>query len=293
VIERRVQFRKKQIDAEIAQIKAEGEKEIARKVAAKEAERLKVIDQEALLAEHREEIRRNKAFRRTSRHFVFSAEEVAAIQAQYPGLDEEEARMLLSKRARQAASANAAGLERSESRGTVVQPVSSEAVRREAGSEAAQPVVEQAAKPVEAPKAVHAKPKPGPVHIAAAVTISSEADEDGTDPFKDGEWSDFNPDEWIEGQDYPEDRYREVSDRDGYRVLVPRTEDNDLSQVEVGPEVQALWDRERELRKQQDELISRHGQVRMTWPQSALDKLQSLSDEQITIGIQMEKLLEG
>ena len=101
VLERRVQFRKKQIDAEIAEIEERYDREKALRIAAKEAERLKLADQEALLAEHREDVRQKKAFRSVGVHFVFTAEQREAIKAQYPGIDDEEADFLLRKRARQ------------------------------------------------------------------------------------------------------------------------------------------------------------------------------------------------
>lgn len=108
VIERRVQLRKKQIDIEIAQIREEVEKKIARRVAAKEAERLKVLEQEALLEEHREKVRKSRASRRKSRYVVpevdCTSEEIAAVMAENPGADEEVARLIIHKRRAQAGS---------------------------------------------------------------------------------------------------------------------------------------------------------------------------------------------
>ncbi|MBM1175427.1 hypothetical protein [Microvirga arabica] len=288
VLERRVQFRKKQIDAEIAQIKAEGEKEIARKVAAKEAERLKVLDQEVLLAEHREDVRKRRTFRETSSYIVpkgtFTDEQLVEFMASNPGLSEKEARVLLSMRTQQEEQTDLSRPDPMPSQdGDATAPSSM------TGSS---PDGEPKAKPVEAAKAVREKSKPAPIHIAASVTISSPTDDDEV-RSKGTDWSDFDPDKWVEGQDYPEDRYREITDRDGNRVLVARTDEEDLSETEVSPEVQALWDREEQLSKEQQELTAHHGQIRMNWPQSALDRMEALRRQKIAIGIQLEKLLEG
>jgi hypothetical protein len=279
VIERRVQLRKKQIDAEIAKIREEGEKAIARRVAAKEAERLKVLDQEALLAEHREDVKRRRTFRRTSSFIVprgtFTDEQRAAIKAKYPDIDDEEADFLLSKRARQ-------GVE-------IPVPESLSPQETEAAvSSASQgpvPVVEQRAKPVETKAVPSEKPQPAAVHIEASVTFSAGAGEAERD------WSDFDPEAWEEGQDYPEHLYRAVPDQERTLFLVPNTDMDDPVEPKVTPEIQALRDRRRELDRAEDELFAKHGTNRMTWTDEVIAEANRLEQAVTEVDILLSKVL--
>jgi hypothetical protein len=282
VIERRVQLRKKQIDIEIAQIREELEKEIARKVAAKEAERLKVLDQEVLLAKHREDVKRRRAFRKTSSYIVpkgtFTDEQVAAIKAQYPGIDDEEAHFLLSKRARQTAEPDISGPK-------PVSPQETDAAVLSASIGPA-PFVEQRAEPVQAPKAVSTdKPKPTAVHIEASVTFSAGAGETECD------WSDFDPEAWEEGQPYPEHLYRAVQDQDRNYYLVPNTEMDDSIEPVVTPEIRALRDRRQELEKALDDLFEKFGRNSMLWTAEVNAKVECLDQERTEVAIQLRKAL--
>jgi hypothetical protein len=301
VIEKRVQIRMQQIDAEMVKIREEGEKKIARRLAAKQNEKLKLVDQQALVEAHRKKLQaRRSAFRSVGTHVVvptgtYTDAEMEEVKARNPGISDLVARAILDEMARQAGSSvpSEAG---APSASEASLDVKDRDGRKEATSVQApadQTASERAAKPAEQKAFVVEKPKPAPVHIAASVTISSPTVGDDDVRSQGPDWSGFDPEAWVEGQDYPEERYREVTDRDGYRILVARTDEEDLSEVEPSPEVRALWAQSRELSKEQDELMSRHGQLRMTWPQSALDRMKALSDQQIAIDIQMEKLLEG
>jgi hypothetical protein len=276
VIERRVQLRKKQIDAEIAKIREEGEKAIARRVAAKEAERLKVLDQEVLLAKHREDVKRRRAFRPTSSYIVprgtFTDEQLEEFMAVNPGLSEDEARVLLSMRTRQAAGSDVLGPQ-------TISPQETDAAVPSAPQGPA-PVVEQRAKPVETNAVSSEKPKPAPVHIEASVTFSSESD-----------WSNFDPDAWEEGQPYPEDQYRDVLHPDGYRLLVARTDLEEMKDPEVTPEIQALRTRRRELVRAEDALFDRYGRNRMLWTSEVIAEAGRLDKEATDVEIQLRKAL--
>jgi hypothetical protein len=275
VIERRVQLRKKQIDAEIAKIREEGEKAIARRVAAKEAERLKVLDQEVLLAKHREDVKRRRAFRPTSSYIVpkgtFTDEQLAKFMDSHPSLSEEQARVLLSLEISQTEQVEMSG------------PVSVSQETDAAVSSASQgpaPVVEQRAKPVETKAVSSEKPKPAPVHIEASVTFSSESD-----------WSNFDPDAWEEGQPYPEDQYRDVLHPDGYRLLVPQTDMDEPVEPKVTPEIQALRDRRREPEKAEDELLDQFGRNPMLWSAEVTAEAGRLDQQTFEIEAQLRKLL--
>jgi hypothetical protein len=253
VIERRVQLRKKQIDAEIAKIREEGEKAIARRVAAKEAERLKVLDQEVLLAKHREDVKRRRAFRPTSSYIVpkgtFTDEQLAKFMASHPSLSEEQARVLLSLEISQAEQMEMSGPE--------------------------------SVSPQETDAAVPSAPQgPAPVHIEASVTFSSESD-----------WSNFDPDAWEEGQPYPEDQYRDVLHPDGYRLLVARTDLEEMKDPEVTPEIQALRTRRRELVRAEDALFDRYGRNRMLWTSEVIAEAGRLDKEATDVEIQLRKAL--
>jgi hypothetical protein len=275
VIERRVQLRKKQIDAEIAKIREEGEKAIARRVAAKEAERLKVLDQEVLLAKHREDVKRRRAFRPTSSYIVpkgtFTDEQLAKFKDSHPSLSEEQARVLLSLEISQT--------EQVEMSGPVSVSQETDAAVSSA-SQAPAPVVEQRAKPVETKAVSSEKPKPAPVHIEASVTFSSESD-----------WSNFDPDAWEEGQPYPEDQYRDVLHPDGYRLLVPQTDMDEPVEPKVTPEIQALRDRRRELDRAEDELFEKHGTNRMTWTADVIAEANRLDQAVTEVDILLSKAL--
>jgi hypothetical protein len=276
VIERRVQLRKKQIDVEIAKIREEGEKAIARRIAAKEAERLKVLDQEVLLAKHREDVKRRRAFRPTSSYIVpkgtFTDEQLAKFIASHPSLSEEQARVLLSLEISQAEQMEMSGPES-------VSPQETDAAVSLA-SQGPAPVVEQRAKPVETKGVSSEKPKPAPVHIEASVTFSSESD-----------WSNFDPDAWEEGQLYPEDQYRDVLHPDGYRLLVARTDLEEMKDPEVTPEIQALRDHRRELDRAEDELFEKHGTNRMTWTADVIAEASRLDQAVTEVDILLSKAL--
>jgi hypothetical protein len=280
VIERRVQLRKKQIDAEIAKIREEGEKAIARRVASKEAERLKVLDQEVLLAKHREDVKRRRAFRPTSSYIVpkgtFTDEQLAKFMDSHPSLSEEQARVLLSLEISQTEQVEMSG------------PVSVSQETDAAVSSASQgpaPVVEQRAKPVETKAVPSEKPKPAAVHIEASVTFSAGAGEAERD------WSNFDPDAWEEGQPYPEDQYRDVLHPDGYRLLVPQTDMDEPVEPKVTPEIQALRTRRRELVRAEDALFDRYGRNRMLWTSEVIAEAGRLDKEATDVEIQLRKAL--
>jgi hypothetical protein len=268
-----------QIDAEMAKIREEGEQLIARRLAAKQAEKKKLADQEVLVAEHRKALKeRRRAFRVTNSYIVpkgtFTDEQMAAIKAQYPGIDDEEAHFLLSKRARQTVEADVSGSETASPQVTdaVVPSVST----------GPSSVVGQGATPVEAPKAIASeKPKLAPVHIEASVTFCAGAGEAERD------WSDFDPESWEEGQDYPEHLYRALPDQDRNYYLVPRSDMDEPAEAAVTPEIQALRNRQRELEKSQEELIQKHGRNRMVWSAEVIAEAGRLSNELNDVDIQL------
>ncbi|QRM34949.1 hypothetical protein [Microvirga sp. VF16] len=283
VIEKRVQSRKEQIDAEMAKIREEGEQWIARRLAAKEAEKKKLDDQEVLVAEHRKALReRRRAFRVTNSYIVpkgtFTDEQVAAIKAQYPGIDDEEAHLLLSKRARQTMEPDVSGPE-------PVSPQETDAAVPSASTRPG-PVVEQRAKPVEAPKVVASeKPKPAAVHNEASVTFSPGAGEAERD------WSDFDPEAWEEGQLYPEHLYRAVQNQDRDYYLVPNTEMDEVVEPVATSEIQALRDRQRKLEKAQDDIFERFGRNSMLWTPEVNAEVGRLDQEATDVSIQLRKTL--
>jgi hypothetical protein len=285
VIEKRVQSRKDQIDAEIAKIREEGEQWIARRVAAKEAEKKKLADQEVLVAEHRKALKeRRRAFRVTNSFIVpkgtFTDEQLAEFMVANPGLSEKEARVLLSMRTSETEPADMSGTE------TISPQLPDASVPLPSTEPVA--VVGQRAKPVETPKAVpSAKPKPAAVHIAAAVTISSASDDLLAEHHQEGDWSDFDPEAWEEGQPYPEQLYRAVADQDRNYYLVPRTDMDEPVEAVVTPEIQALRDRQRELEKAQEELIQKHGRNRMVWSAEVIAEAGRLSDDLNDVDIQL------
>jgi hypothetical protein len=277
VIEKRVQSRKDQIDAEIAKIREEGEQWIARRIAAKEAEKKKLADQEVLVAEHRKALKeRRRAFRVTNSYIVpkgtFTDEQLAKFMASHPSLSEEQARVLLSLQISQAEQVEMSGPES-------VSPQETEAAVSSA-SQGPAPVAEQRAKPVEMKAVSSEKPKPAPVHIEASVTFSSESD-----------WSNFDPDAWEEGQPYLEDQYRDVLHPDGYRLLVPRMDLEEMKEPEVTPEIQALRTRRRELVRAEDALFDRYGRNRMLWTSEVIAEAGRLDREATDVEIQLRKAL--
>jgi hypothetical protein len=175
----------------------------------------------------------------------------------YPGIGDEEAHFLLSKRARENGEAGAPGAAFSEGPDVFV--------LLDAGSPLPAPV--SRAKHVAAPD----QPKPAPIHIEASVTIASDSsDARGEPPVTDGDdrdWSDFDPDAWEEGQDYPEHLYRAVQDRDRDYYLVPRTDMDEAVEPEPPEEFRELRQRERELENALDALIEKHGKNSMLWGQ--------------------------
>lgn len=267
VIEKRVQLRKSQIDIEIVKIREEGEREIARRVAAKEAEKRKLADQERLVAEHREDLKRKRTFRPMHSYIVpkgtFSDEEIEAIMSEIPGIDREEAELLLSKRRMKAANAPEPGPQAHGPTGGV--PLSSSAKAQAAGT------VHRSDSPVVAPMKADAVPsktvssekqKPSPAHIEAEVTHSSDsgnAAQGGLD------WSGFDPDAWQKDEEFPRHLYREVADADRNYFLVPRTDLYEPEAKPVSPQIQALRDRRRELEADEEKLIQAHGRNRMLW----------------------------
>jgi hypothetical protein len=100
---------------------------------------------------------------------------------------------------------------------------------------------------------VSAAAKPAPVHIEASVTISSAADEDEDNPVKDGDWPDFKPEDWIEGDDYPHYLYEAVPDGLSYR-LRRRIDLEELPKRVETPKLKELRDRKEELDRQIDAL---------------------------------------
>ncbi|WP_262029770.1 hypothetical protein [Microvirga sp. Mcv34] len=283
VIEKRVQSRKDQIDAEIAKIREEGEQWIARRVAAKEAEKKKLADQEVLVAEHRKKLKEGRRPFNVTNSFIvprgtFTDEQRTAIKAKYPDIDDEEADFLLSKRAREGVEIPVP--ER-------VSPQETDAAVPSASTEPSS-VIEQRAKPVEAPKVVASeKPKPAPVHIEASVTFSAGAGEAERD------WSDFDPEAWEEGQEYPEHLYRAVPDQDRNLYLVPNTDMDEAVEPKVTPEIQALRDRRRELETAKDELYEKFGRNRMSWSADVIAEAGRLYQEVNEVDIRLTNALAG
>jgi hypothetical protein len=282
VIEKRVQSRKDQIDAEIAKIREEGEQWIARRVAAKEAEKKKLADQEVLVAEHRKALKeRRRAFRVTNSFIVpkgtFTDEQLHEFMTANPGLSEDEARVLLSMRTRQAADSDVSGPES-------VSPQETDAAVSSAPQGPA-PVVEQRAKPVETKAVPSEKPKPAAVHIEASVTFSAGTGEAERD------WSDFDPEVWEEGQDYPEQLYRAVPDQDRTLFLVPNTDMDEPVEPKVTPEIQALRDRRQEIVRAEDDLFEKFGRNRMLWTAEVIAEAGRLDKEATEVDIQLWKLL--
>jgi hypothetical protein len=282
VIEKRVQSRKDQIDAEIAKIREEGEQWIARRVAAKEAEKKKLADQEVLVAEHRKALKeRRRAFRVTNSFIVpkgtFTDEQLDEFMTANPGLSEDEARVLLSMRTRQAADSDVSDPE-------TVSPQETDAAVP-AASTGPSSVVEQRAKPIETKAVPSEKPKPAAVHIEASVTFSAGAGEAERD------WSGFDPEAWEEGQDYPEHLYRAVPDQERTLFLVPNTDMDDPVEPKVTPEIQALRDRRRELDRAEDELFAKHGTNRMTWTTDVIAEANRLDQAVTEVDILLSKAL--
>jgi hypothetical protein len=156
------------------------------------------------------------------------------------------------------------------------------------------PVVEQRAKPVEMPKSVPSeKRKPAAVHITAAVTISSGSDDLLVEHHQEGDWSDFDPEAWEEGQPYPEHLYRAVQDQDREHYLVPNTEMDEPVETADTPEIQALSDRRRELQKAEDALIEQHGLNRILWTAEVIAEAGRLSDELNDVSIRLTDALSS
>jgi hypothetical protein len=271
VIEKRVQSRKEQIDAEIAKIREEGERAIARRVAAKEAEKKKLADQELLVAEHRKKLKeRRRAFQVTNSFIVpkgtFTDEQLSEFMASHPSLSEEQAGFLLSLEISRTAQAAKSGTE-------PVSPQETDAAVSVVSNEPAS-VVDQRAKPTEVPKVVASeKPKPAPVHIEASVTFSAGASEAERD------WSNFDPEAWEEGRPYPEHLYRVVQDQDRDYYLVPNTDMDEVVGPEITQEVQTLLDRQQELENAQDVLLHNCGRDRTTWAIEVITELNRLEGE--------------
>jgi hypothetical protein len=282
VIEKRVQSRKDQIDAEIAKIREEGERDIARRVAAKEAEKKKLADQEVLVAEHRKALKeRRRAFRVTNSFIVpkgtFTDEQVAEFMAATPGITEDEARVLLSMRSKQEGVSDLSGPE-------PLSPQKADAAGSLASREPS--VADQRAKPVDAPKVIASeKPKPAAVHIEGSVTFSAGAGQ------ADRDWSDFDPETWEEGQPYPEHLYRAVQNQDRDYYLVPNTEMDEVVEPVVAPEIQALRDRCREIEKAQEELFEQFGRNRMLWTDEVIAEARRLDQEVTDVEIELRKAL--
>jgi hypothetical protein len=144
--------------------------------------------------------------------------------------------------------------------------------RRACGGEAIQlpDPVAYTSKPVEAPKVAREKPKPIPVHIEAAVTISSASEVDQYDESE-GDWSDFDPEAWSRGEDYPEHLYEPVRLYDDVWELRPRADLQELPKLDVPPEIQSPPDEKQRLKDEIDALLETHGLNRMVWSQETLD----------------------
>ncbi|WP_262267147.1 MULTISPECIES: hypothetical protein [Microvirga] len=283
VIEKRVQLRMDQIDAEMAKIREEGERAIARRLAAKQAEKKKLADQKVLVAEHRKALKEGRRAFRVTNSFVvpkgsFTEEQLAEFMAANPGLSEKEARVLLSMRTCESEQSDV-------SRPKTVSPQETNAAVPLASTEPPS-VVEQRAKPVEAPKVDPIeKPKPATVHIEAAVTFSANAGEAERD------WSDFDPETWEEGQPYPEHLYRAVQNQDRDYYLVPNTEMDEVVEPVVTPEIQALRDRCREIEKAQEELFEKFGRNRMLWTDEVIAEARRLDQEVTDVEIELRYAL--
>ncbi|WP_230534436.1 hypothetical protein [Microvirga roseola] len=277
VLERRVQIRMKHLSKKLAEAEERAAKFRAAELAKVEAERLFLEEQKALLEQHREEVRRKRTFRPVHSFVVddsFTEQEIEAIQAENPGIDAEEARVLLSLRAR-----------KSLSTGIVSGPSSAAALQGETLSED-QAIADVAAKPVPAPRASSPeRAKPASVHIPAAVTISGGADGGH-------EWADFDPDAWEEGEEYPRNLYIDVLTRDGYRVLERRTDLEEPETKPLTPEIEAMRHSQQEYEARQAKIRTRHGINPMLWPPEVIDEDRRIDEELTALNIKLWDALD-
>ena len=301
VLERRVQQRKEQMPKKLADVEERVARFRAAELAKVEQERLYVEEQEALLKAHRERVKQGKAvFRRVSSYPVepgiYPQEEMDALRARMPGvrLSDFAARVILDDEKRDAQAeevclgADVASASLPLDTPEVTNTRSEDDTPRQAVPE---PITQQSAMPAEAPKAVISdKPKPAPVHIEAKVTISSPSDEGEGDTDQD--WTDFDPETWNEGEEYPRDQFEHVKIGDVcfLRPLADVDEDN---QTPPSPELLALWKQRDELEAETAGLIAKYGHGIGSKPQDVIDRLNYLSKEAISVAIQIEKVLEG
>lgn len=102
------------------------------------------------------------------------------------------------------------------------------------------------------------------------MTISSASEVDQYDESE-GDWSDFDPEAWSRGEDYPEHLYEPVRLYDDVWELRPRADLLELPKLEVTPEIQSLRDERQRLEDEIDALLETHGLNRMVWSQEILD----------------------
>ncbi|MBD2745870.1 hypothetical protein IC232_04075 [Microvirga sp. BT688] len=290
VLKRRVQIRMEQLPKKIEEVEERVARFRAAEMARVEAERLFLEDQKALLHEH-EELVRTKRFRPVSSYQVdlsgYSDAEIAAVRARNPDADEEAIFRILSRMPRQASRSNVS--EASVGEVSEVRPQSDapKVVPQQDLKTVVGGSTDDRVQPEAVPQGVVSPAvNRAPVHIEASVTISPAADEKAGDPFSDSDWSDFNPDEWIEGDDYPEHLYEAVPDGVSYR-LRRRTDLEELPKRIETPKLKELRDREEELDRRMDALIEQHGRNSMLWSQDVRDEVVRLDQDMTEVSKQL------
>ncbi|WP_414476440.1 hypothetical protein [Microvirga sp. M2] len=291
VLERRVQMRKQQMSKKRAEVEARLAKIRKAEMAMLDEEERFLEEQAALLRAHRERMKeRKRAFGSKGSFIVpkgsFTDERLAEFMSAYPDLTEDEARVLLSMRTSPAANSNEPGTGGASSEPTLVSTSGSHNVSSlVAGTPALEAKAPQAAEPAEAPKAVSPeKPTLSPAPVQREAVPSS----DSTDTQADRDWSDFDPDAWQEGEDFPRHLYREVADADRNYFLVLRTDLDEPENKSVSPMVQALRDRRKELTRAQDELEEKHGRNQMRWTAEVIAEAERLQQEITALSKQIQ-----
>lgn len=298
VLERRVQQRKEQMPKKLTDVEERVARFRAAELAKVEEERLYLEEQEALLKAHRERLKQRKTvFRPVSTYPVdlgrYPEEEVAAVRARNPDADDEAIFRILSRKPRET-------IQSSGTEGEV--PERPDGVSRAHGPEVGsqdddvpvpgvRSMEEKPRTEVVAKAVVPSQPKPAPIHIEASVRISSQSDVDEGDDDQD--WTDFDPEAWNEGDEFPRDRYERVRHPDGYYHLREFANLDEAAEKAASPEFLALLERGRELQAETDSLIAQYGHGIGSKPQDAIDRLSYLRKEAIAVDIQMEKLLDG
>jgi len=282
VLKRRVQIRMEQLPKKLEEVEERVARFRAAEMARVEAERLFLEDQKALLHEH-EELVRTKRFRPVSSYqvdlSVYSDAEIAAVRARNPDADEEAIFRILSRMPRQASQSDVSEASVGEvsevrPRRDVPKVVPQQDLRTAVGGS-----TDDRVQPEGVPQGVVSPAvNRTPVHIEASVTISSATDNDGGDPFSDSDWSDFNPDEWIEGDEYPEHLYEAVPDGVSYR-LRRRIDLDELPKRVETPKLKELRDREEELDRRMDAVIEQHGRNDILWSQDVRDEVSQLRQD--------------